>query len=75
MIASFAALGLGAEPASSVNTLCKCCSEGSHEQQRSVNAGTQQVSLAAPMDRIQDLLDAWSRGGADRRWQDLTLIG
>jgi hypothetical protein len=75
LIASFAALGLGAEPASSVNTLCKCCSEGSHEQQRSVNAGTQQVSLAAPVDRVQDLLDAWSRGGAARQWQGLTLIG
>ncbi|WP_329116621.1 tetratricopeptide repeat protein [Streptomyces sp. NBC_01465] len=52
--------GYGAEPASSVNVLCACCSEGSHEQSRTVHAGAQQVSLAAPEDEARRLLDAWS---------------
>jgi len=46
----FAARGYGAEPASSFRLNCACCSEGSQQQARSVHAGTQQVSVAAPMD-------------------------
>ncbi|PYC79578.1 hypothetical protein C7C46_14360 [Streptomyces tateyamensis] len=73
LVELFAERGFGAEPASSVNLLCKCCSEGSHEQQRSVRAGTQQVSLAAPAAEVGTLLDAWAAGGPGRAWQDLDL--
>jgi hypothetical protein len=75
LVELFAERGLGAEPLSSVNLLCKCCSEGSHQQQRSVRAGTQQVSLAAPVDEVKRLLDAWTGSGPGRDWQALELIG
>ncbi|GAA1945907.1 tetratricopeptide repeat protein [Kitasatospora viridis] len=71
LIDLFAERGFGAEPAGSVNLLCKCCSEGSHEQQRDVQAGTQQVLLAAPVDGAGPLLDAWAAGGPGRAWRDL----
>nr|WP_035804481.1 tetratricopeptide repeat protein [Kitasatospora mediocidica] len=75
LVELFAERDFGAEPASSVNVLCKCCSEGSHEQERSVNAGTQQVSLAAPVDEVGGLLDTWAGAGLGRAWRDLELVG
>jgi hypothetical protein len=75
LVELFAERGFGAEPASSVNLLCKCCSEGSHEQERSVRAGTQQVSLAALTDEVRSLLDTWAGGGPGRAWRDLELVG
>ncbi|GGW39414.1 hypothetical protein GCM10010503_14610 [Streptomyces lucensis JCM 4490] len=50
----------GAEPASGFEVLCACCSEGTHEQERKVHPGTQQVSLAAPEDEARRLLDRWA---------------
>jgi hypothetical protein len=46
--AVFAARGYGAEPASSFQLIRACCSEGGQEQAPSIQAGTQQVSVAAP---------------------------
>lgn len=69
LVELFAERGFGAEPASSVNLLCKCCSEGSHEQERILQAGTQPVSLAAPVDDVTSLLGTWANGGPGRAWQ------
>ncbi|WP_328746886.1 tetratricopeptide repeat protein [Streptomyces sp. NBC_00285] len=69
--------GFGAEPASSVRLLCACCSEGTHEQKRDVDAGAQQVSLAAPEDEARQLLDRWAGGATatGRNWSGLTVVG
>lgn len=75
LVELFAERGFGAEPASSVNVLCKCCSEGSHEQERSMQAGTQQVSLAAPMDEVRSLLDTWAGDGPGEPGGILGLVG
>ncbi|MET7731441.1 tetratricopeptide repeat protein [Streptomyces sp. NPDC005402] len=68
--------GFGAEPASSVRVLCACCSEGSHAQERSVEAGAQQVSLAAPEEEARRLLDRWAAETAiGRSWSGLAAVG
>ncbi|MFE4826257.1 tetratricopeptide repeat protein [Streptomyces sp. NPDC056672] len=71
----FTQQGYGAEPASSFEFLCACCSEGSREQTRSVHAGSQQVSVAAPADEIPELLDTWAAAGPERSWADLAIVG
>lgn len=73
--AAFADRGYGAEPASGFQLLCACCSEGSTTQTRSVHAGTQRVSVAAPPDEIPGTLDAWAAAGPERSWTDLAMIG
>jgi hypothetical protein len=71
LLQAFSEQGYGAEPASSVQVLCACCSEGSREQTRTIHAGTQQVSIAAPVDKVPGLLNGWATGGAERSWRDL----
>jgi hypothetical protein len=66
--------GLGAEPQSGLQILCACCSEGSVEQERHVEAGSQTIWLAAPAHEAEALLDRWrSRGDAGRSWTGLAL--
>ncbi|KUO22489.1 tetratricopeptide repeat protein [Streptomyces dysideae] len=68
--------GYGAEPASAVRMLCACCSEGTHEQERTVHAGAQQVSLAAPEEDARRLLERWAAETAlGRSWSGLALVG
>lgn len=68
--------GYGAEPASSVRMLCSCCSEGSHEQERSVEAGAQRISLAAPEEEARRLLERWAGdAAAGRSWSGLVAVG
>ncbi|MFD8303935.1 tetratricopeptide repeat protein [Streptomyces sp. NPDC059690] len=67
--------GYGAEPASSVRMLCACCSEGTHQQDRSVPAGAQTVSLAAPEEDARQLLARWAQGAtAGRSWSGLSAV-
>ncbi|WP_336114926.1 hypothetical protein [Streptomyces sp. PTD9-10] len=47
-------------PASSFEVLCACCSEGTHEQERTVHAAAQSVSLAAPGAEARRLLEQWA---------------
>jgi tetratricopeptide (TPR) repeat protein len=76
LVELFADHGFGAEPASSVRMLCACCSEGSHEQERSVEAGAQQVSLAAPEEEARRLLERWAGEVAiGRSWSGLATVG
>ncbi|MEU6347908.1 tetratricopeptide repeat protein [Streptomyces sp. NPDC047072] len=66
----------GAEPASGVRMLCACCSEGTHEQGRTVEAGAQQVSLAAPEEEARKLLERWADESVEgRSWSGLTAVG
>ncbi|MGW2827647.1 tetratricopeptide repeat protein [Streptomyces sp. NPDC001286] len=68
--------GYGAEPASSVRLLCACCSEGTHQQERSLPAGAQTVSLAAPEEEARQLLARWAEGAtAGRSWSGLAVLG
>jgi tetratricopeptide (TPR) repeat protein len=68
--------GYGAEPASAVRMLCACCSEGTHEQERTVHAGARQVSLAAPEDEARRLLERWvAETAIGRSWSGLALVG
>ncbi|MEU1478013.1 tetratricopeptide repeat protein [Streptomyces sp. NPDC001668] len=68
--------GFGAEPASSVRMLCACCSEGTHEQERSVEAGAQQVSLGAPEEEARRLLERWAgETPIGRSWSGLAAVG
>lgn len=75
LIDLFAEQGYGAEPASSMELLCTCCSEGTHEQERSVRAGAQTVSLAAPEEEARRLLERWA-GEAEtgRSWSGLAVV-
>jgi len=67
--------GYGAEPASSVRVLCACCSEGTHQQDQSLPAGTQAVSLAAPEEEARRLLAQWADGAViGRSWSGLAAI-
>ncbi|GAB3346765.1 hypothetical protein RMN56_04335 [Micromonospora halotolerans] len=60
--------GYAAEPASGVRVLCACCSEGTVHQDRDHQVGGgQRVHLAAPVDRIVGLLDAWCAAAPQRR--------
>ncbi len=60
LVALFVEHDFGAEPASSVEVLCSCCSEGTHEQWRTVHGGAQRVSLAAPEGEARLLLERWA---------------
>ncbi|MFJ5308972.1 tetratricopeptide repeat protein [Streptomyces sp. NPDC088350] len=76
LLALFTEHGFGAEPASSVRVLCACCSEGTHEQKRVVNAGAQQVSLAAPEEDARRLLERWAGETViGRSWSGLEPVG
>lgn len=76
LVGLFTEHGYGAEPASSVRMLCACCSEGTHEQQRSVEAGAQRLSLAAPPEEARRLLEEWATGTATgRTWSGLEPVG
>ncbi|MFU8871203.1 hypothetical protein [Micromonospora sp. SL4-19] len=60
--------GYAAEPASGARVICACCSEGSVTQDRDHQvAGGQRVHLAAPVDRIAALMDAWCAAAPERR--------
>ncbi|MEU2429936.1 tetratricopeptide repeat protein [Streptomyces sp. NPDC007861] len=75
LISLFAGRDFGAEPASGVRTLCACCSEGSHEQTRSLHEGAQQLALAAPEAEARQLLDAWAGAVAiGRSWSGLQPV-
>ncbi|MQY32862.1 hypothetical protein SRB17_08210 [Streptomyces sp. RB17] len=66
----------GAEPYSSFELLCACCSEGTLERERKTHGGTQQVSLAAPEEEARRLLDLWAgENSAHRTWSELTPAG
>ncbi|MBO1333148.1 tetratricopeptide repeat protein [Streptomyces sp. VRA16 Mangrove soil] len=56
--------GCCAEPTSSVEMICKCCSEGTLEKDGALHAGAQTVSLAAPESDVRRLLDTWAAGAA-----------
>ncbi|MBL1080998.1 hypothetical protein JK359_03250 [Streptomyces actinomycinicus] len=64
-----------AEPASSFELMCSCCSEGTVERERSTHGGTQQVLLAAPEEEARRLLAEWAAGtGPDRSWSGLETL-
>jgi hypothetical protein len=68
--------GFGAEPASGLRLLCACCSEGTHEEERDVDAGAQQVSLAAPEEEARHLLERWAgETPIGRSWSGLVAVG
>ncbi|MEV7034345.1 tetratricopeptide repeat protein [Streptomyces sp. NPDC093272] len=72
----FVRQGFGAEPASALQMLCSCCSEGTHEQSRTVHAGAQRVSLAAPEPEARLLLERWAgETAAGRSWSGLEAVG
>lgn len=76
LLVLFAEHGYGAEPASSVRMLCACCSEGTHEQERTADAGAQQVSLGAPAAEARRLLERWAGETViGRSWSGLGLVG
>lgn len=76
LLVLFAEHGYGAEPASSVRMLCACCSEGTHEQERTADAGAQQVSLGAPAAEARLLLERWAGETViGRSWSGLGLVG
>jgi len=76
LLALFTEHGFGAEPASGVRVLCACCSEGTHEQKRTVTTGAQQVSLAAPEEEARRLLERWAGETViGRSWSGLALVG
>ncbi|MFE1290756.1 tetratricopeptide repeat protein [Streptomyces sp. NPDC058751] len=76
LLALFTGHGYGAEPASAVNVLCACCSEGTHQQERDVRAGAQTVSLAAPEPEARRLLERWAGEKAiGRSWSGLERVG
>ncbi|MET8230553.1 tetratricopeptide repeat protein [Micromonospora sp. NPDC005298] len=60
--------GYAAEPASGVQFICSCCSEGNVSQDADHQvAGAQQVNVAAPADEIPRLMDAWRGADPSRR--------
>jgi len=76
LLGLFTGSGFGAEPASGVNVLCACCSEGSHHQDREVQPGAQLVSLAAPEDEARGLLERWAAETViGRSWSGLAAVG
>ena len=63
------------EPASGVRMLCACCSEGTHQQERTVHGGAQQVSLAAPEQEARLLPERWAgERVTGRSWSGLRLL-
>ncbi|WP_406127269.1 tetratricopeptide repeat protein [Streptomyces sp. NBC_00989] len=76
LLTLFTEHGFGAEPASGVRMLCACCSEGTHEQERTVTTGAQQVSLAAPEEEARRLLERWAGETViGRSWSGLAMVG
>ncbi|MGW7523946.1 tetratricopeptide repeat protein [Streptomyces sp. NPDC054783] len=76
LVELFVAQGYGAEPASSFELLCACCSEGTPERRRSVHGGAQQVSLAASEEEARRLLDQWvTQTPSGRAWSGLAPAG
>ncbi|MEV5434514.1 tetratricopeptide repeat protein [Streptomyces sp. NPDC052682] len=76
LVALFTDHGFGAEPASSVRTLCSCCDQGTREQQRTVHVGAQRVSLAAPQEEARRLLERWAgQVVTGRSWSGLAPVG
>ncbi|WP_225821038.1 tetratricopeptide repeat protein [Streptomyces naphthomycinicus] len=72
LVELFSGQDYGAEPASSFELLCACCSEGTHERERQVHAGSQRVCLAAPEEEARRLLDQWAAASsAGRGWDGL----
>ncbi|MER7889606.1 hypothetical protein ABTX15_07290 [Micromonospora sp. NPDC094482] len=60
--------GYAAEPASGVQLVCSCCSEGSVEQHPDHQVGGgQRVHLAAPVGKIPELMAAWCADAPERR--------
>jgi hypothetical protein len=75
LVARFDDADFGAEPASSFVRLCKCCSEGTVQQERSVHGGTQVVWLGAPVASARTLLDEWAaQAPRVRGWHELELV-
>ena len=69
---AFQVADFGAEPLSSADILCACCSEGSREVSDRFDAGEQRLLIAAPQDRAVQLLDGWAAADpAGRSWRDL----
>jgi len=64
--------GFGFEPLRNGVILCKCCSEGSVDQERVELSGEQRCLIAAPLDRAREVLEAW-QARATRTWTDLHL--
>ncbi|HEV2636745.1 MAG TPA: tetratricopeptide repeat protein [Actinocrinis sp.] len=64
----FSMQDFGAEPQSSMDVMCKCCSEGTvdysgpHE-----TSGAQIMWLAAPREKAEQLLESWRAFDAERR--------
>ncbi|MEV5846876.1 tetratricopeptide repeat protein [Streptomyces sp. NPDC051985] len=76
LIELFVENDFGAEPASGLQLLCACCSEGTHEQLRKAHAGAQRVSLAAPEAEARLLLERWAGETAvGRSWSGLEAVG
>ncbi|MCC5475946.1 hypothetical protein [Streptomyces barringtoniae] len=76
LVEPFVAQGYGAEPASSFELLCACCSEGTLERGHSVHGGAQQVSLAASEEEARRLLDQWvTQTPSGRAWSGLAPAG
>jgi hypothetical protein len=78
LLALFAEHGFGAEPASSVDMLCSCCSEGTLEKEGhgTMHAGAQRVSLAAPEEEARRLLERWAgESTIGRSWSGLAAVG
>ncbi|MET0418399.1 MAG: hypothetical protein ABW022_20500 [Actinoplanes sp.] len=60
--------GYAAEPASGVQFICSCCSEGNVSQDSDHQVGgAQQVNVAAPADEIPRLMDTWRAAAPSRR--------
>ncbi|MGK5738942.1 tetratricopeptide repeat protein [Micromonospora sp. URMC 103] len=70
LVAVFEEREYGAEPWSSHQMICACCSEGEVSQDpRHAVAGEQRVSLAAPPEEVPVLLERWrAEAPARRRW-------
>jgi hypothetical protein len=61
---------LGFEPLRHGVVLCRCCSEGSVEQERVALSGEQRCLIAAPPEQAREILDSW-QSSPGRAWQDL----
>ncbi|NUT20937.1 MAG: tetratricopeptide repeat protein [Hamadaea sp.] len=70
----FAEHDFGGEVMSSRVVMCKCCSEGSVTQERTFEAGRQQMLLGAPEDAARRLLDQWKGAEQGRAWSDLHVL-
>ncbi|MGS2614689.1 tetratricopeptide repeat protein [Micromonospora sp. LZ34] len=73
LVALFEEREYGAEPWSSHEMICACCSEGQVNQDpRHAVTGEQRMSLAAPPDEVPVLLETWRAGApGSRGWAAL----